>query len=336
MSKFWAIINNQYVVIRKIGSGGFATVYKAWDNMLHKTVAIKKIHTEYSNDSKYVDMFRKEATNTAKLEHENIVRVVNFRYEEGGFYMVMDYVKGMDLEHLLKRCIRDSTVIPLEISLYIFAEILKALDYAHNVEDEFTGRNLGIIHRDLSPGNIMLYFDGRIKLTDFGIARVGTRENRERRSHKEKLKGKISYMSPEQAQLKDIDARSDLFSCGIVLYELLSGKRAFKGTDDFRIWQEVRKANIDLGRLGGDVPKEIKKIVIKLLRKSPEKRYKTASQVFIDLKRYLGKKGTTEASVEKYTRFIRHSFSREIKDFKDEMRRDAKVISSQLFKKFMN
>ena len=163
-------IENKYVIKQLIGSGGLASVYKAWDTMLHKYVAVKKIHKKFSDDAKFVDMFRQEAVNTARLEHENIVRVVNFIKENGDYYMVMDYVKGVDLEYFLKKCRKSDISVPPEIAFYIIAELVKALDYAHKVKDELSGKPLNIVHRDVSPGNVMLYYSGKIKLTDVADA----------------------------------------------------------------------------------------------------------------------------------------------------------------------
>ena len=143
MDKKPVVINNQYVIISQIGVGGFATVYKGWDTMLQKFVAVKKIHEKYASDAKYVDMFRGEAVNTAKLEHGNIVRVINFIKDiRGNYYIIMDFVKGLDLEVLIKKCKKEQQSIPLNCSLYIIAEMLKAFDYAHTVSDEITGKPL--------------------------------------------------------------------------------------------------------------------------------------------------------------------------------------------------
>ncbi|MFH1415160.1 MAG: serine/threonine-protein kinase [Elusimicrobiota bacterium] len=339
MGKYWAIINNQYLVIRKIGTGGFATVYRAWDSMLQKIVAIKKIHREFSSNAKYVDMFRKEAINTAKLEHENIVRVVNFvKDQEGGFYIVMDYVKGVDLEYLIEKCKRNIVNIPVDIALFITSEVLKALDYAHAIRDELTDRPLNITHRDISPGNVMLYFDSRIKLTDFGIAKVGEESNIAQRSEKGKLKGKISYMSPEQADGKtDLDPRSDLFSCGIILYEVLTGEKAFDGEVDVDTWQKVRKANIDFKKLKEKkIPDEIQKILKKVLQRSPDRRYQNAAEMFIEIKRYLSKKGTTEELMKDYKSFIQDLMAIEIGVLDEEMERDSKLDFRSVFSKSEN
>src|SRR3989339_422386 len=155
-----SFIDNRYLIIKQVGSGGFATVYRAWDTTLQKFVAIKKIHDEFTSDAKFADMFKKEALNTAKLEHENIVRVINFIKDDAGkLYIIMDYVNGVNLSYFLKKCKDTGVSVPVEFSLFLISEVIKALDYAHSVKDELTGKQLNMVHRDISPANIMLYYD---------------------------------------------------------------------------------------------------------------------------------------------------------------------------------
>ncbi len=320
MKKTLAIINNQYLIIREIGVGRFATVYKAWDSVLQRVVAIKKFHKEYFNNAKYVDMFRKVIINIAKLEHENIVRVVNFIKGDNEFYIVMDYVKGVNLEYLLNKCRKSSIKIPIDIGLYIILEVLKALDYAHSVKDELTGSLLDIVHRDMSPGNVMLYFDGRIKLTDFGITRI------DQQYTKKIQKDKITYISPEQAEIKiNIDARSDLYSSGIILYEILTGEKAFEGDTELDIWRKVRRVNVDFEKLVKyEIPDEIQKILKKILQKSPEERYQSAAEMYLEIKRYL-KRCNIEELKRQYRSFLAQQVDREIEEMKKEMEGDSKI-----------
>ena len=207
----------------------------------------------------------------------------------------------------------------------MIAEMIKALDYAHNVNDEITGHPLNIIHQDVSPGNFMLYFDGRIKLTDFGIAKAGEHEIKP--SERFKLKGKISYMSPEQAAGDvSIDNRSDLFGCGAILYEILTGIKAFAGKDDVETWNNVRNVNLDLKQLQQcKVPEEIIVILRKMLQKSPENRYRNAVDIFIDLKKYLSRQGTTEQLQAEYKNFINSVFSEEIAAMEAAMAHDSNL-----------
>ena len=311
------IINNRYCVISELGVGGFAIVYKAWDNMLQKFVAIKKIHEEYSKDAQFVDLFRTEAVNTAKLEHENIVRVINFiKDDDGSFYMVMDLVNGVDMEYLIEKCRKSVVKLPVHLILYIISEVVKALDYAHTVKDEITGLPLNIVHRDISPGNIMLYFDGRIKLADFGIAKAGDKMIKD--SKKGKLKGKIAYMSPEQARGEiNIDGRSDLFSCGLVAIEAITLEKVFLGDTEFDIWQKVKNAEVNFQKLKEqNISEEMLFLLMKILQKSADNRYKNAAEMFLGIKRILIKKGKAEEIKSEYVKFISILLDDEIKKAK--------------------
>ncbi|MGM0441833.1 MAG: PEGA domain-containing protein [Elusimicrobiota bacterium] len=298
MSRRW-IINNRYLVLKKMTSGGFATLYKGWDQNLRKLVAIKRIHDKYANDAKFVDMFRKEAINTARFEHENIVNVINFlKDQSGNYYIIMGYVKGVSLQCVMKRCEEYSVKISPVISLYIIREVLKALDYVNNKKDGLSGEPLNIVHRDISPDNVMVFYDGRVKLTDFGIAKAGSEAIR--KAKKGKLRGKISYMSPEQAKGRgNVDHRSDLYGCGIVLYEMITGDKLFKGETRSDVWKKVRSAKVDLKELKGlDVDDEIIRIIKKLLRRKPDKRYQKASEVIKEINRYFKTTGMDDIKGE--------------------------------------
>ncbi len=317
------VIDNKYVIDRLIGVGGGAFVYKAWDTMLHKFVAVKKkkIHKEYAKDVKFREMFRNEAVNTAKLEHENIVRVVNFIEKDGDYYMIMDYVNGVDFEYLLTKCKKRNISVPSEIAVYIISEIAKALDYAHNLKDEATGEPLNIVHRDISPGNIMLYYNGRVKLTDFGIAQAGRGAPDDG-----KIQGKISYMSPEQAKCKKVDARSDLFSCGLVLYEALSGEKAYKGDTEIKRWKKAKDADVDFEVLRQKgVDEGLIYALKKVLRGNPSERRQSATEFFIDLKKYLSKCGSTEEIKRKYLHFLNCVLEEEIYAAEKEKQKDLSI-----------
>ncbi len=274
-------IAGQYAVLRTIGEGGFATVYKAADLTLQRFVAVKKIKEEYISNADVSEMFRKEAVNTAKLEHENIVKVINFVKDEENHYIILDYVNGVDLEYFLKKLSEEKVSMPPGLAAYIVYETLKALDYAHNYRDDLTGKPMSFIHHDVSPGNIMLYYDGRVKLTDFGIAKARGA------AAKKGIRGKIAYLSPEQAAGKEAGTVSDLFSLGLVFYEALAGKRAYRGNMSQKIWQ-AKKAKVDLKSLKkGKVPEPVFEILKSLLQKKTKKRYESASKCLEDIEKYL-------------------------------------------------
>ncbi len=304
------IVDVRYDIRRKIGSGGIATVYKARDRVLNKDVALKKIHDKYAENKNFIEMFKREAVNTARLEHENIVRVVNFIEEDESYYIVMDYVDGVDLDYLIKRCrVLDISIPPL-VAFHIIGEVVKALDYAHKLKDKNTGRYLNIVHRDVSPGNIMLYYDGRVKLADFGIVQMGRKRVKNR-----KIAGKVSYMSPEQARGGSVDLRADLFCCGLILYELITGKKVYAGNSNMEKWEKAKKVEIDYELLQQRCKSRYLRAIIKrLLKENPAARYQSAVELFIDLKRYFMKYGGYEDIKKEYKNFLKLSLTKELSD----------------------
>jgi len=284
------IIESQYKILSEIKQGGFGTVYLGWDLLLEKPIAIKEILPELLGEAKAVDMFQDEAINTAKLTHPNILHVINLRKtRDDKFYIIMEYIEGIDLHRLLKKLKESGTDLPLHLKLYVIDQVCQALDYAHNKVDTISNKPLNIVHRDISPANIMINTEGTVKLIDFGIAKV-----RFRKTEKTKagiLKGKIPYMSPEQILGKvEPDRRSDLFSLGIVLFEIITMTRPFQGKSEFSIMEAVLKAKVDLKTLEKSFPEAIINILIKSLQKDVEKRYQTAQDIHSDIVEYFHEK----------------------------------------------
>src|SRR3954471_2593560 len=216
----------KYTLIRKIGTGGMAEVFLARTSVaqgLNKTLVIKKIHTAYARSRQFVTMFVDEAKIALGLNHPNIVQVFDFGAVADTYFLAMEHVEGIDLLQLLQEAAKARQRLPYGLSAYIVQQLAKGLDYAHRKADEF-GEPLGIVHRDISPQNILLSWDGSVKIVDFGIARA-------RDVHEEEgvVKGKFAYMSPEQARGEPVDHRSDVFSAGIVLYELACARPLFTG-----------------------------------------------------------------------------------------------------------
>ena len=216
----------KYSLIRKIGTGGMAEVFLARTTVaqgLNKTLVIKKIHTAYARSRQFVTMFVDEAKIALGLNHPNIIQVFDFGAVGDTYFLAMEHVEGMDLLRLLQEAARARQRLPYGLSAYIVQQLAKGLDYAHRKTDEF-GQPLGIVHRDISPQNILLSWDGGVKIVDFGIARA-------RDVHEEEgvIKGKFAYMSPEQARGEPVDCRSDVFAAGIVLFELVCARPLFHG-----------------------------------------------------------------------------------------------------------
>jgi len=288
------LINEQYLIVKKIGHGGFGIVWRAYDFSLRNYIAVKELLQEY-NEPKYIEMLYKEALIAKNIIHENIVRVQHFwKGSNGTYYITMDYVTGKDLEHLIAVCNKQNIKLPWELCVLIASGVLKAIDYANRLaKDIITGKPYGLVYRDISPGNIILSFDGNVKLSDFGIAK--TADEMSDGIKKRVVTGKYSYMSPEQIKGDpDVDHRSDIFSVGVVLYEMLTGTQLFKGEAQ-EIREQVINTKFDPALLDNmTLPFELPEIIEKALDKNKENRYEKAIEMFRDLRRLLKGKETEE------------------------------------------
>jgi len=306
----------QYYILDKIAEGGMAEIYKglAYDlNGIKKTVVIKKIRPEIAADKDFVNMLINEAKIAVMLSHGNIAQIYDLGKVEGDYFMVMEYVDGQSLSKLHKRCMVNGTLIPREYTCYIISEVASGLNYMHRRTDE-QGRNLGIIHRDISPQNIIISYSGTVKIIDFGIAKAAIRIHT---TDSGVLKGKFAYMSPEQALGEAVDHRTDIFSLGVVLYELLTGRRLFKGKDKRETLQNVRKCEVPpLIDIIPDIQPELERIVMKTLEKDPCNRYMWASELRDDLTKFIYT-NYPDFQPSKFTEFIREVFKNEIEDAKE-------------------
>jgi len=265
-----------YVLERKLGEGGMAEVYLASRSGPHgftKRVAIKRILPELSDDSQLIQMFCDEARIAATLTHPNIAQVLEFGEHEGELFIVLEYVDGISCSTLLKTAAQRGEAIPAGAALYVAREVLMALAFAHGATDE-TGRSLGIVHRDISPSNVLVSRVGNVKLIDFGITRSLLAE---RRTVPGELKGKLRYMSPEQILGAEVDHRSDLFAVGIVLTEMLAGRALFSGRSDLEILSRISRGELGLVREGG-IEKEVADVLERALAHRPANRFQTARE----------------------------------------------------------
>ena len=236
------MIGGKYKILEHIGSGGFALVYKCWDLQLRRFVAVKAIRSAHLGDKVLLDRFRDELMLTAQLQHEHIVQVYDqINSLDGHFCIVMQYVDGVDLKRVLASCKEENEAFPVNLAVYVVCEIAAALDYAHKKKDA-TGRPLYIVHRDVSPANILISLEGKVKLTDFGIAKAAMSDNE--RTREGFVMGKCAYMSPEQATGKVLDARSDIYALGIIMYEVFTGRRPFEGDSVSVILNKVARGEI--------------------------------------------------------------------------------------------
>ena len=255
----------KYFLTDKIAVGGMAEIYKAkvfGVDGFEKTLAIKKILPHFSKDEEFISMITNEAKLVVQLSHPNIVQVYDLGRVRSDYFISMEFIDGMNLRQLMRFAKKNKKTIPIEIVLFIVSEILKGLDYAHN-KNGSNGEPLNIVHRDMSPHNILVSHEGEVKIVDFGIARAA-----QTISHTQigMLKGKVNYMSPEQALGKPLDHRTDIYSVGIMLFELLTGKRLYEGEAQLEILEKVRSEKFTLGNLDSKIPMEIRRILIYLTR----------------------------------------------------------------------
>jgi len=268
----------RYTILDRLAVGGMAELFKATlsgDHGFEKLVAIKKILPHLATDQQFVEMFIDEARITAQLDQPNIVSVFELGTDADTPYIAMQFVDGLDVLALLRECARVQIRLPAQIAAVIARDVCDALDYAHNALDN-TGKPLGIVHRDVSPGNVLLSWRGDVKLTDFGIARAAERRHK---TEAGTLKGKYGYMSPEQVSGGEIDARSDIFSAGILLAEMVMARRLFTSTNDLDILLMVRDARLDrLHKYASEFPVELRVLTTRALQRRPEDRWQSAAQ----------------------------------------------------------
>src|SRR3954469_19112845 len=277
----------RYTLLERLAVGGMAEVFRAKISSSHgfqKILVIKRILPHLAADPGFVAMFIDEAKLTAQLTHPKIVQILDFGEVQGQFFTALEFIDGFDALGLLRTAAQKRVRLPRALAVFIISEVLEALDYAHNARD-MEGKPMQIVHRDISPSNIFMSKRGDVKLGDFGIAHA---ERRESKTQAGTLKGKYGYMSPEQVVGKPIDARSDLFAVGVVLAELLTGRRLFSAAADLDVLLKVRDVKLDrLDKYGADLPRPLDRIVRRSLRKDPRERFSTAAEFRDELSGYL-------------------------------------------------
>jgi tRNA A-37 threonylcarbamoyl transferase component Bud32 len=284
-----------YTLIKKVKAGGMAEVFLAKTfgvEGFEKQVAIKRILPHLTESTEFVEMFIDEAKLTVQLSHANIAHIHELGKEGLSYFIVMEYINGRDVNALFKDAYRRKQPLPVSICCYVIQQVCEALDYAHRKRDR-DGRELFIVHRDVSPANVLVSHEGAVKMIDFGIAKAVSKISMTRPGL---IKGKISYMSPEQMKGLPIDRRSDVFAAGIILQELLSGKRLFAAKTDVETIRNVIKGTIPpLQQFRPDIPADLQPIVLRALERDPEKRYAWASELSADLQAFLVRHGMQNA-----------------------------------------
>jgi serine/threonine protein kinase len=277
----------KYLLLDRISVGGMAEVFKAKSfgiEGFEKIVAIKRILPSMGEDRDFIRMFIDEANIAGQLSHANICQIFELGRIETSHFIAMEYLWGKDLLQIQNRFRRSKAEMPLPMAYYIVAKVCEGLDYAHRKKDAF-GQPMNIVHRDCSPQNVLVSYEGEVKLIDFGIAKAASRSSK---TVAGVLKGKFGYMSPEQVRGMALDRRSDIFAVGTVLYECVTGQRLFQSESDFSTLEKVRSVSIlPPSHFNANIPEELERIIMKALQREPGDRYQWASELRADLQQLL-------------------------------------------------
>ena len=277
----------KYYLLERINVGGMAEVFKAKTfgvEGFERLLAVKRILPNIAEDEEFITMFIDEAKIAVQLQHANIAQIFDLGKVDDSFFIALEYVHGRDLRSIFDRMRKKAESLPIAMACYVTMQVCEGLDYAHNKRDA-QGRELNLVHRDISPQNVLIGYEGECKLIDFGIAKAAGKASKTQAGI---LKGKFGYMSPEQVRGLPIDKRSDIFAVGIVLYELLTGERLFIGESDFSTLEKVRNVEIQPpSSYNKKIPQELERVVLKALARDPEDRYANAIDLHDDLQSFL-------------------------------------------------
>jgi serine/threonine protein kinase len=277
----------KYYLLERINVGGMAEVFKAKTvgvEGFERIVALKRILPSIAEDEEFITMFIDEAKIAVQLQHANIAQIFDLGKVDDSYFIALEYVNGRDLRGIFDDLRKRGQVMPMQQVCYLIMQLCEGLDYAHNKRDA-QGRDLNLVHRDVSPQNVLIGYDGEVKLIDFGIAKAAGKASKTQAGI---LKGKFGYMSPEQVRGLPIDRRSDIFALGIVLYEMLTGERLFIGETDFSTLEKVRNVEIiPPSSFNAGIPEKLERIVLKALEKNVEDRYQNAIDLHDDLQLFM-------------------------------------------------
>lgn len=303
-----------YEILGPIARGGMAEIYKAKKKGVkgfEKIIALKKILSGYGEDQKYIEMFVDEAKIAAQLTHPNIVQIYDLGRKDDYYFIAMEYVEGKDLRLLLRQLAETEKYLPVELSVFMIIKVLEALYYAHTAKDN-RGQTLDIVHRDVSPPNILIGYNGEVKLTDFGVSKASIKMHQ---TISGALKGKLLYMSPEQAKGdRNIDCRSDIFSAGVIFFEMLTNKKLFLDESEIQVLKKVQEGEITLPSIiRKDIDPDLEAILLKSLHKDPKSRYQTANEMAEALNAYLQKYYTQSPSTAHVAHYLMTQFADDIR-----------------------
>ncbi len=314
----------KYLLLERLNVGGMAEVFvaKAFGvEGFERILAIKKILPTMAEDEEFITMFIDEARISVQLSHANIVHIHELGKHDDAYYIAMEYVSGKDLRAILERFRRRREIMPTAMAVFVATKICEGLEYAHRKKDA-RGQELQIIHRDVSPQNILISYEGEVKIIDFGIAKAA---NRSQKTQAGILKGKFGYMSPEQVRGLPIDRRSDIFAVGVILYEMLTGEKLFVGESDFSTLEKVRNADVASPRqFNPDIPAGLEKVVLKALAREADDRYQWGSDLQEDLMRFL-LAGDAIYSAKHLSAFVKDAFAEDLLKENEKLERFASV-----------
>lgn len=320
----------RYVLLDRIDVGGMAEVFRGrmgGVDGFERMVALKRILPNIAADPDFVEMFVEEAKLAVQLRHANIAQIFELGLVDKSHFIAMEYVSGVSLRTMWDRARGRNRLLPIAMSCHIVQKVCEGLDAAHRKKDDRTGQDIGLVHRDVSPQNVLVSFEGEVKVIDFGIAKAATRVSKTQAGV---LKGKFGYMSPEQVRGYELDNRSDIFACGVVLYELFVGDRLFLGESDFSTLEKVRNVEmVPPTRLNKNLSPHLERIVMKALCKNREGRYRWASEMAEDLQRYLFATNQPFARTD-LQRYMQQHFKAEMGEEKDRLAAYAAFVDEEL------
>lgn len=313
----------KYFLLDLVAQGGMAEIYRARASTPDggaRLVAIKRVLASYSQNPEFVSMFKSEIKTTSGFTHQNIVQIYDFGEYNQQIYLAMELVDGKNLRQVMSRATEQKRAFPIEICVYLMEQSAAALSYAHTYKDKITGKSLNIIHRDISPQNILVSFEGAVKVIDFGIAKAVTNSEFTKAGV---IKGKPSYLSPEQIVGDELDGRSDIFALGIVFWEILTGRKLFSAENDLAIIKMIENCSayvVPPSRYNPTVTEELDAIVLKCLHRDRETRYPHAEELRRVLHRFLYQ-FYSEYNPSDLSYYVRDLFKKEIVDDRQKLQK---------------
>ncbi|WNG20017.1 protein kinase [Cystobacter fuscus] len=318
----------KYLLLDRINIGGMAEVWRGkmfGAGGFERLVAIKRILPNIAEDDEFISMFIDEAKISVQLNHANIAKIEELGQIQNNYFIAMEYIPGKDMRAIFDRGRKKSEPAPVPLVAYVVSKMCEGLDYAHRKKDGM-GRDMNIVHRDISPQNILISFEGEVKVIDFGIAKAAGKATKTQAGI---LKGKFGYMSPEQIRGLPLDRRSDIFAIGVCLYEMLTGERLFVGDSDFSVLEKVRKAEVvPPSAYNRRIPESLEKIVLKALARDVDERYQYANELGDDLQRFLI---TSESifSRKDLMQYMKSTFAEDVEREKQRLQEYAEIAAPE-------